>query len=138
MDRRAFLATASVSPLSVLAGCLQLRGESDEYDIGMSANAFQPDELTISVGDTVTWKNDGSRAHTVTAYEGGLPEGAEFFATGGYDDETTAREAWHTEEGGNLYAGERFEHEFLTPGRHLYFCVPHEPRGMTGRIEVEE
>lgn len=31
---------------------------------------YEPAELTIQVGDTVKWINDGSMAHTVTALEG--------------------------------------------------------------------
>lgn len=137
MKRRRLLLTGGTV---ALAGCTmvpRLRSE-EEYDIGMSANAFLPDELTVTVGDTVIWENDGSRAHTVTAYEGGLPNDASFFASGGYDNEPEAREAWHQHEGGNIYPGERYEHTFDVPGRYPYFCIPHEPRGMLADLYVNE
>ncbi|KPN30822.1 hypothetical protein SY89_01562 [Halolamina pelagica] len=55
---------------------------------------FDPAELTIEVGDTVVWENVGSVGHSVTAYEDGIPEEAEFFASGGFDAEQPARDAY--------------------------------------------
>lgn len=140
MDRRQFLATASAVGTGGLAGCTtDLRvGGSEDYDVGMSPNAYLPEEFTIEVGDTVVWKNDGSRAHTVTAYEDRLPSDATYFASGGYDSQGEAYDAWHSHEGGNLYSGQRFEHTFEVPGRHEYYCVPHERGGMIGAILVED
>ncbi|MCH7661482.1 MAG: halocyanin [Euryarchaeota archaeon] len=96
------------------------------------------DDTGIEVGDTVIWENTGSRAHTVTAYDGGQPEGAVFFATGEFDNEHDARTAWYDDRAGSIYTGDRFEHTFETPGEHDYYCVPHERGGMVGRIIVEE
>lgn len=138
MRRRRLLQGLVAGGVSAVAGCTRLPGVTEDYDIGMSANAFQPTELTISVGDTVVWYNDGSRAHTVTAYERGIPAEASFFATGGYDSESVARDEWAEREGGNLSTGEQFTHTFEVPGRHAYFCVPHESHGMLGDIIVEE
>jgi plastocyanin len=146
MDRRAFLAAAGAGSVVSLSGCLGgvtdgrfgIGGLSDaDFDIGMSANAFLPDEYEISVGETVVWGNNGSRGHTVTAYET-IPEGAEYFASGGYDDISTAREAWYSRGGGTISPGETYEHTFETPGRHNYFCIPHESGGMIGVIVVTE
>ena len=139
MDRRRFVRRISVLGAVSLAGCTDLIAlGSDDYDIGMSANAFLPREFTIQAGGTVIWENDGSRAHTVTAYSDRQPEGATYFASGGYDNQSDAWDAWHDHEGGNLYLGERFEHTFEVPGRHEYFCVPHERMDMTGAIIVED
>lgn len=121
-----------------VSGCTELVSLGrEEYDIGMSANAFLPRELVVGVGETVVWKNDGSRAHTVTAYDDRIPEDAEYFASGGYNSQHAAWEAWHSHEGGNLYSGERYEHVFDIPGRYEYFCVPHERHDMAGTIVVE-
>jgi Plastocyanin len=95
----------------------------------MSQNAFLPKEYEVSVGETVVWGNNGSRGHTVTAYETTIPEAAEYFASGGYDDLEVAREDWHATGGGNISPGETYEHTFEVPGRHNYLCIPHEPPG---------
>lgn len=138
MDRRAFLATAGV-PLSVaVAGCLEGGLADDDYDVGMAHDEFLPQRYEVTVGETVVWGNNGSRGHTVTAYAAALPDGADFFASGGYDDPEVARADWHERGGGNVPPGETFAHTFETPGEHGYFCVPHEAAGMTGVVVVTE
>ena len=147
MDRRAFLTAAGTGALVSLSGCLggitdgpfEIGGLSDEdFDIGMAANAFLPDVYEVSVGETVVWGNNGSRGHTVTAYGDSIPDGAEFFSSGGHDDTETAREQWYASGAGNISPGETYEHTFEVPGRHNYFCIPHESGGMTGVIVVSE
>lgn len=142
MDRRAFLAAAGTTVAVVGAGCLDGGpfdvgglGE-DDFDVGMSANAFLPDSLEVEVGETVVWGNNGSRGHTVTAYDDAIPESAAFFASGGYESTAAAREDWRRDGGGNLRPGETFEHTFEVAGTHHYFCIPHERGGMTGRVVV--
>ncbi len=136
MQRRAFLAAAAGGSVG-LAGCIDAFGsESPEYDVGMRASAFIPTELDVTVGETVIWYNNNDRAHTVTAYETALPADGMYFASGGYADESTAREAYERDLGGAIYAGERYEHTFETAGEFPYFCVPHERQGMTGTIVV--
>ena len=138
MDRRAFLAAAGGVTAS-WAGCVDVGGGLDdgEFDVGMSANAFLPDTYEVSVGDRVVWGNNGSRGHTVTAYDDGLPAGADFFASGGFEDTEAAREAWSDGRAGNVAPGETFAHTFETPGEHRYFCIPHERAGMVGVVVVE-
>jgi plastocyanin len=101
---------------------------------------FEPDSLTVAPGDTVVWENTGSAGHSVTAYEEDLPEGAEYWASGGFDSEQAARDAYSTtgstEETGNVPGGESWSHTFETEGTHEYFCIPHETGGMIGEIEV--
>ncbi|MBP1921356.1 plastocyanin [Halorubrum alkaliphilum] len=113
-------------------------GEDDGYDVGMTADGYVPDDLTVTVGDTVVWENTSTRIHTVTAYEGGIPEDAEYFASGGFDDEETARDEWHDDFGGDLRNGEQFSHTFDVPGRYDYVCIPHEFGGMYATVIVEE
>lgn len=139
MRRRALLSALGTIGAAGTAGCLlRMTDAGEPYDVGMSANAYEPYRLEVSPGTEVVWLNDGSRAHTVTAFEGAVPEGADFFATGGYETETAAREAWHEYRGGNIYSGERYTHVFEEPGRYPYFCVPHEPGGMMGEIYVRD
>lgn len=136
MQRRAFLASVGTAGLTAVAGCAGVGGT--QGDILMRATSFDPYEFTVSVGDTVTWYNASSRAHTVTAYENAIPEAAEYFASGGYDDEATARKAWRDELGGGITSGETYSHTFDVPGRYEYVCIPHEQGGMVGTIVVEE
>lgn len=141
MDRRRFLGTVGTAAFSGLAGCSGiLSGERapQEYDIGMSSSAFLPAHLEVIVGETVTWANTGARAHSVTAYEDDIPEGAAYFASGGFDSEQVARDAWLEDRGGAIYSYEIYEHTFEIPGRYTYFCIPHEPVGMVGQITVVE
>ncbi|AUX10262.1 halocyanin [Halalkaliarchaeum desulfuricum] len=137
MKRRRFLAAAAVPTAAGLAGCSGVLG-NEEYDVGMTATEFVPEELTVEVGTTVVWKNTSARAHTVTAYENLIPERAEYFASGGYDDEMTARQEWWDDYGGIMESGDTFSYTFEVPGEYGYVCVPHETGGMTGRVYVED
>ena len=67
-----------------------------------------------------------------------IPEGAEFFASGGFETEAAAREAWQDRLGGGIEAGERYTHTFEVAGEYEYLCIPHETGGMVGTVVVEE
>ncbi|WP_136688635.1 plastocyanin/azurin family copper-binding protein [Halorhabdus amylolytica] len=135
MDRRAFLASAGALTVG-LSGCLAF-GKDEDYDVGMSDSRFLPAEYRVPSGTTVVWKNTSARAHTVTAYDASLPDGADYFASGGYDDEDAARDAWFESGGGAIYSGETYAHTFEQPGTYPYVCLPHESDGMDGVIVVE-
>ena len=141
MYRRRFLrragAAGSAAAAVALAGCAGVGGEPD-FDVGMLASAYQPREITVSVGDTVVWENTSARAHTVTATAGGIPDEAEFFASGGFDDYASAEAAWNADFGGILESGDGFEHTFTVPGAYEYVCIPHREGGMFGTVIVEE
>ncbi|MFC4406167.1 plastocyanin/azurin family copper-binding protein [Haloarchaeobius iranensis] len=143
MDRRTLLASVGTATAVGLSGCLALSSNSrtncgEACDIGMSANAFRPAEFEVTVGDTVVWKNTSSKAHTVTAYEAAIPEDAAYFASGEFDGEDAARDAWFDSRGGAIPVGETYEHTFEVAGEHNYVCIPHERGGMTGKIVVTE
>jgi plastocyanin len=136
MQRRAFLASG-VGLAAAVAGCPAEGADPEAYDIGMSTDSFRPATLTVAVGDSVVWRNTSKQGHTVTAYEDGLPDGAAYFATGGYDSQSTAEDAWYDSIGGRLRQGDTFEHTFEIAGDHHYFCIPHESIGMAGVVTVE-
>ena len=79
---------------------------------GLSPHRFDPEEVSISVGDTVTWRNDDVEFHTVT------PEVSEAF-----------------EEGTLSGQGATFSITFNTAGEVPYFCQIHP--SMTGTVKVE-
>ena len=72
---------------------------------------YIPSELTISVGETVTWTNKDSVQHTVTSDEGGELN-SPYLST----DET-------------------YSHTFNQAGENPYYCIPHP--FMKGKIIVE-
>jgi len=135
MERRAFLRAAVPTAAVGLAGCIG-SGTPTDYDVGMGAKAFRPEQLEVTVGTTVTWLNTNKQGHSVTAYENGLPDGADYFASGGFDSEKAARESWGNSSGGTLFEGQTFEHTFEVPGEYPYFCIPHETGGMVGSVVV--
>ena len=96
-------------------------------------HVFSPSSLTVDAGTTIEFSNVSSEAHTVTAYEDGLPAGADYFATGGFDSEKAARAHLSA---GLLTEGETFRLTLQEPGSYRYFCIPHEDDGMTGTIVV--
>lgn len=138
MDRRTFLAGVGAAAGTGLAGCLA--GGSPDLgptEVGMATRRYEPAELTVEVGTTVTWHNTDRGVHTVTAYADGIPEGGTYFASGGYDSEAAAREAWLADTGGGIDPGDTFEHTFGSPGTYAYVCIPHEEAGMSGTVVVE-
>jgi len=137
MKRRAFLRAAVPTAAVGLAGCIGGSAETD-YDVGMGAVVYRPTELRIEPGATVTWLNTSKQGHSVTAYEDSLPADADYFASGGYDSESAARESWGNSSGGTLFEGQTYEHTFEEPGEYPYFCIPHESSGMVGSVVVSD
>ena len=138
MNRRTFLGGVATAASLGLAGCVAGgTGGSGDYDVGMSSTAFEPNRIEVAVDETVVWRNTNSRAHTVTAYEARLPEGADYFASGGFDSEQAARDGYLNWEGAIPSRG-TYEHAFTVPGQYDYFCVPHERGGMVGTVVVTE
>ena len=76
---------------------------------------YIPYEVTISVGDTVTWSNDDTAAHTVTS---GTSSGG---ADGVFDSSL-------------FMSGSTFEFTFDDSGTFDYFCMVHP--WMTGQVQV--
>jgi len=111
--------------------------EDADHVVEMQAVAFDPAELTVSVGETVAWRWAAGEAHNAVAYEDGIPEDATYWASGGFESEAAARTGWENGEGA-VQSGRAYVHTFETPGTHEYFCVPHEAAGMVGTVVVEE
>lgn len=140
MERRTVLRTLAGTGLGIaVAGCLEgSAGTEGDHDVGMSTRAFLPQELEVPTGTTVLWRNTSSHAHTVTAYDDAIPDGADYFASGDFDSEEAARDAWPGSRGGAIDPGDAYEHTFEVPGTYGYVCIPHERSGMVGTIYVGE
>jgi len=81
---------------------------------------FQPANVTIKVGDTVTWTNTGSFMHTSTS---GTTTGGAPHPDGLWDS-------------GSLLSGRTFSHTFTKAGVFPYYCTPHFSM-MTGTVNVQ-
>jgi plastocyanin len=111
--------------------------EDADHVVKMQAVAFEPTELTVTVGDTVAFEHAAGEAHNVVAYEDGIPEGAAYWASGGFESQEAAETGW--DEGkGAVQSGQSYVRTFETAGTHEYFCVPHEAAGMVGTVVVEK
>jgi len=73
--------------------------------------AFSPSSITVSVGDTVTWRNDDNVGHTVTS-----DSGSELAST-------------------LLGSGQTYRHVFMTAGTYPYHCTVH--TSMRGTVIVQ-
>ncbi|WP_424019813.1 DUF5059 domain-containing protein [Halorientalis pallida] len=111
--------------------------EDADHVVDMQAVAFEPAELTVNVGDTVAWAHRAGEAHNVVAYEDKIPEGAEYWASGGFESQSAAETGWENGKGA-VQSGQSYTHTFETTGTHEYYCVPHEMAGMKGKVVVEE
>lgn len=139
ISRRSVLLTATGTAALTGAAGTGTAQEGESHTVDMTDDLiFDPDSITIAPGDSIVWENVGAVGHSVTAYEDNIPEGAEFFASGGFEAEEPARNAYTTgePENGDIPGGETYEHTFETEGTFEYFCIPHESVGMLGSIEV--
>ena len=90
-------ATPSVAPATVV--------------IEMGDHFFDPAQLTVKVGATVTWKSVGQSTHDLAARDGSFKLGAMSF-------------------------GQTFSFTFTKAGRYPYVCMQHEGDGMVGVVTV--
>lgn len=96
--------------------------------------AYEPKRIEVEAGTTVAFENVGSVAHSVTAYEDKIPDGAAYFASGGFDSQSAAEDGYPDE--GAIGEGGTYEHTFETTGEYEYYCIPHEMNGMVGYVRV--
>jgi plastocyanin len=85
--------------------------EGGGTEVSMKDIKFDPEEVTVKAGDTVTWVNDDGVGHDVTGDD---------FSSG---------------DPGAMQNGDTFEHTFDTAGTFDYVCTVH-PK-MTGTVKVE-
>ena len=84
-------------------------------EVGMKDIQFDPAEVTVKKGGTITWTNNESVPHDVTKEDGPGPD----FSSGE----------------GDMQEGDTFGQKFTTPGKIAYLCTVH-PQ-MTGTITVK-
>ena len=87
-------------------------------EVGMRNIQFDPADVTIKAGETVTWTNNEDVPHDVEKTSGPGPT----FSSGPQ---------------GGMMQGDTFAQSFDRPGTYEYVCRVHAP-GMAGTIEVTE
>jgi plastocyanin len=117
----------------------------------VSVMRFLPTELTIKVGDTVTWlQADPQEVHTVTFPDSDSPASLTYTETPPIGPAVTLFEPLATQpQGGPVHRGQgyynsgimqpfsRYTLTFLQPGVYAYVCLPHANLGHTGTIVVQ-
>jgi plastocyanin len=79
--------------------------------VEMGDNFFDPAQLTVKVGTTVTWKVVGQSTHDLAARDGSFLDRTMTF-------------------------GQTFSFTFTKAGRYPYVCMQHEGDGMVGEVTV--
>jgi plastocyanin len=132
---------------NVLVGAQDLNNAAD-------LEAYLPAEITVHVGDTVTWKINSKEIHTVTflgsetapellAQEPNAPQGTMMFnpkvafptapLDGQYDGSTYANSGIMGPDQGQA---QDFSLTFTKPGAYTYVCVVHNQEDMVGKVTV--
>ena len=93
---------------------VNIPNEAAEPSCAESGSCFLPTDVTVGIGDTVTWINDSSVIHTITS---GNPDGSD----GTFDSSIIMTDG-------------TFSYTFTEAGQYEYFCSIHP--WMTGTIMV--
>lgn len=102
------LGQQKTQPVSQQPGAMQQPAEAQKNEVKIKNFAFDPQELTVSVGTTVTWKNEDTALHTIKS--------------GTFNSQT-------------LKTGDTFSFTFNTAGSYAYTCGIHP--SMKGTIIVK-
>jgi plastocyanin len=106
LKRLLYLATLSMAALLVFAPAASAQ---DDMTVSIQDFSFNPGQITVAPGTTVTWTNEGPSPHTTTADDG----------------------SWDS---GTLQQGEDFSFTFDEPGTYTYHCSIHPD--MTASVKV--
>jgi plastocyanin len=85
----------------------------------LTTDAFSPNPIQVSVGNTVTWTNDDSQPHTVASGSNGQPDN-KFNSSPNFNP--------------LLNPGQTFSFTFTQAGDYPYFCMLHP--NMVGTVSV--
>ena len=132
---RTVLRAAIVAAAVAIAAALAMlpdpeRAESSPVIVKMADKApfYAPQKVTVRVGETVQWVNEGDTVHSVSTAassaqnrkDTSMPKGA------------VALDSGFIPPGGN------YSYTFTVPGTYRYFCLPYEKAGMLGMIVVKK
>ena len=109
MTKRAIPVALGLVALAVASGVSAARADAPTRTVTMPGKAYDPTHLDVLVGTTVTWKNEDSINHTVTA------DGDAFSS-------------------GYVPPGGSFAFTFAQQGRYAFHCTIH--KFMRGEVDV--
>jgi plastocyanin len=108
MRRCSLALSVCAAGLIAPAGSLAMEGMQGQH-VSIAYLAYQPQDVAVVAGDSVMWRNDSLRSHTVTANDGSFGSGT-------------------------ILGGQTFQQRFGQPGSFPYYCLLHQ--GMYGRVDV--
>lgn len=111
MKRLVYLVILSMAAMLVFVPTAWAQGQ--EITVSMEDDFFEPAEVTVEPGTTVTWVQNGDNGHTSTSYDGLWDSG---LIDGGAEGSVS--------------------YTFDEPGTYEYYCGPHEAIGMVGTVTV--
>lgn len=121
-------ATGAQAPSSTPTEDEEVESSGAENEVTLQTFRFEPGDIEIAVGDSVTWTNNDDILHTVTSgigQEQGVP--------GVSKDKDAKPDGLFDQEMDSV--GATFEFTFDEAGTFDYFCAIHP--GMTGKVVVE-
>ncbi|MEM9903587.1 MAG: plastocyanin [Cyanobacteria bacterium P01_D01_bin.44] len=125
------MGVAFLAAILVIGTCLVAAAPANaaNYEVKMGSDSgllvFDPPNLTIKKGDTVTWVNNKMAPHNVIFDENTVPGG-----------KATADKLAHDQL--TFSPGESYSSTFdVDSGEYAYYCAPHRGAGMVGKITVE-
>uniref|UniRef100_A0A7S1XAT8 Plastocyanin n=1 Tax=Tetraselmis chuii TaxID=63592 RepID=A0A7S1XAT8_9CHLO len=123
-DMSAAKRVAQAATVGVASLALTLGANAAVIKLGSDSGAlvFEPSNVTVSSGETITFTNNVGFPHNVVFDEDAVPEGVNADAIS-RDDYLNA-------------PGETYELKLTTPGVYGYYCEPHQGAGMVGSITV--
>ena len=114
--KQLFVSIIIILLITGISGCGEAKDKNlsepapDEYTVIIENYKFQPEEITIKSGETITWINKDKVRHTATST-------SDFFDSGLFGKD------------------ESFQQKFDEAGTYDYICTPHPY--MTGKVIVE-
>jgi plastocyanin len=107
--RRAAIVALALLAVPAHAAAMEMDHAGPGAQVAIQFAAFSPSQISVLAGDTVTWTNDASRAHTVTADDGSF-------------------------DSGRVVGGTMFHTTFSQAGANPYYCRLHS--FMRGEVDV--
>lgn len=112
-------AAPAAAGLALIGGCPS-GDPPGPNEVFMRAIAFDPSEITISAGESVTWTNKDVVPHTATSGNPGDEDLGSLFRSS------------------LLSLGQTFTHTFNEPGEFIYFCEVHPVMMRDAKVIVQE
>lgn len=124
----------AIAAIALVVGSLTIAAApaaAADYEVKMGSDSgllvFEPANLTVKAGDTVTWVNNKMAPHNVIFDDSSIPGGKDLATKVSHSQLTFA-------------PGESYSTTFtadMPAGEYTYYCAPHRGAGMVGKITVE-